>query len=75
MMMRFGSNLDLTPTMCGLVVVVLLVLGAIVIQVAGPAEKDIRGAGHSEVRTRAIPENGGQVTPDIGVAVLRGSLQ
>jgi hypothetical protein len=74
-MMRFGSDLDLTPTMCGLIVVVLLVLGAVAIQVAGPAEKDVRVTGHSEVRTRAAPENGGHVvTPDIGVADLRGSL-
>ena len=58
--------------------VALLVFGAVVIQVAGSAERGGRVATtveRNEVRTRTTPaENGGQVTPDIGVADLRGSL-
>lgn len=73
-MMRFESNPDLTRTLCGLAALTLLVVGAIVFQIAGPAEKDIRTTGHSEVRTRAAPENGGPVNLDIGVADLRGSV-
>ena len=77
-MMRFGSNLDLTPALSGLIVVALLVFGAVVIQVAGSAERGGRVATtveRNEVRTRTTPaENGDQVTPDIGVADLRGSL-
>ena len=73
-MMRFESNPDLTRTLCGLIALTLLVLGAIVFQIVGPAEKDVRTTGHSEVRVRAAPENGGQVTLDIGVADLRGSV-
>ena len=79
-MMRFGSNLDLTtPALSGLIMVVLLVFGAIVIQIVGPAEKDVRvipASERSEVRTRTTPEDGGRITPAIGgVTGLRGSLQ
>ena len=76
-MMRFGSNPNLTPTLSGLIMVALLVLGAIVVQSLGPAEKAgavITASEQGEVRTRTIPENGGRVTLDIGVADLRGSL-
>jgi hypothetical protein len=45
----------------------VLLLGAIVVQVIAVSE-------HSEVRTPTAAENGGRVTPDIGVADLRGSL-
>jgi hypothetical protein len=66
-MMRFGSNLYLTPARTGLIMVTLLLLGAIVVRVITVSE-------HSEVRTHTTPENGGRVTLDIGVADLRGSL-
>lgn len=66
-MMRFGSNLYLTPALTGLIMVTVLLLGAIVIRVITVSE-------HSEVRTHATPENGGRATPDMGVADLRGSL-
>jgi hypothetical protein len=65
-MMRL-SNLYLTPAWTGLIMVALLLLGAIVVQVITVSE-------HSEVRTHTTRENGGRVTPDIGVADLRGSL-
>jgi hypothetical protein len=64
-MMRFGSNLYLTPARTSLVA--LLLLGAIVGRV-------ITVLGHSDVRTHATRENGDRVTLDIGVADLRGSL-
>ncbi len=76
-MMRFGSNLHLTPALSGLVMVALLVLGAIVVQSLGLAEKGGRVttvSQHSEVSTRTTPENDGRATLDIGVADLRGSL-
>jgi len=66
-MTRFGSNLYLTPTLTGLIMVTVLLLGAIVAQVITVSEP-------SEVRTHASPENGSGVTSDIGVADLRGSL-
>jgi hypothetical protein len=66
-MMRFGSNLYLTPARTGMIMVTLLLLGAIVVRVITVSE-------HSEVRTHTTPENGGRVTLDIGVADLRGSL-
>ncbi len=77
-MMRFGSNLDLTPALGGLIVVALLVFGAVVMQVAGYVEKGghiVTTVERNEVGARATPaENGGQATLDIGVANLRGSL-
>jgi hypothetical protein len=66
-MMRFGSNLSLTPVRTGLILVALLLLGGIVGRV-------ITVLGHSDVRTHTTRENGGQVTLDVGVADLRGSL-
>ena len=72
-MTRFDSNLYLT----GLMMVALLLLGLMVAQSVGPAEKGgrvITVSEHSEARTHTTPENGGRVTLDIGVADLRGSL-
>jgi hypothetical protein len=66
-MMRFGSNLYLTPARAGLIMVTLLLLGALVVRVITVSER-------SEVRTHTTRENGGRVTLDIGVADLRGSL-
>ncbi|MEH2535597.1 hypothetical protein V1277_005103 [Bradyrhizobium sp. AZCC 1588] len=57
--------------------VALLVLGAIVVQSFGLAEKGGRVTAvseHSKVGARTSPENGGRATLDIGVADLRGSL-
>ena len=65
-MMRL-SNLSLTPARTGLIMVVLLLLGAIVVRVTTVSE-------HREARTHITPENGGRVTLNIGVADLRGSL-
>jgi hypothetical protein len=76
-MMRFSSNLHLTPALSGLIMVALLVLGAIVVRSLGLAEKGGRVttvSEHSKVRTLTSPENGGRATLDIGVADLRGSL-
>ncbi|MFG3591453.1 hypothetical protein [Bradyrhizobium sp. RDI18] len=76
-MMRFSSNLYRTPALSGLVMVALLVLGAIVVQSLGLAEKGGHVtivSEHSEVRARTSPENGGRATLDIGIADLRGSL-
>ncbi|WP_141688593.1 hypothetical protein [Bradyrhizobium paxllaeri] len=74
--MRFMSNL--TPATSGLILVALLVLGAVVVQHVGPAEKGgvvIRASEHDEGRTRTTVGNGDWVTPDIGgVKGLRGSL-
>jgi hypothetical protein len=75
-MMRFGSNLYLTPALTGLIMVTLLLLGAIVVRSVGPAEKGgrVTVSEHSEVRTHTTPEKGGRVILDIGVADLRGAL-
>jgi hypothetical protein len=66
-MMRFGSNLYLTPARTGLMMVALLVLGAIVVRVTIGSEQ-------SEVRRHTTRENSAGATLDIGVADLRGSL-
>ena len=66
-MMRFGSNLYLTPALIGLIMVTVLSLGAIAFRV-------ITVPGHNVVRMHTTPENGGRVTSDSGVADLRGSL-
>ena len=66
-MMRFGSNLNLTPAQTGLIMVAVLLLGAIVVPVITVSE-------HSEVRRHTTRGNDGGVTLDIGVADLRGSL-
>lgn len=65
-MMRLSDSY-LTPAWVGLIMVAVLLLGAMVVQVVTVSE-------HREVRTHTTPENGGRVTPDIGVADLRGSL-
>ncbi|MEH2628207.1 hypothetical protein V1292_006262 [Bradyrhizobium sp. AZCC 1719] len=55
--------------------VALLVLGAIVVQSFGLAEKGGRVTAVSErSKVGARTENGGRATLDIGVADLRGSL-
>jgi hypothetical protein len=57
--------------------VTLLLLGAIIVRSAGPAEKGgrvITVSEHSDDCTHTTPENGGRVTLDTGVADLRGSL-
>lgn len=78
-MTRFESNLYRTPVFSGLIVVALLVLGAIVVQSVGTAEQGggvVTASEHGGARTRATPENGDRVTPDIGgIKGLRGSLQ
>ena len=61
------SNPYLTPARVGLIMLVVILLGAIIVRVITAFE-------HSDVRTPATPENGGQVTPDTGVRGLRGSL-
>jgi hypothetical protein len=61
------SDLHLTPARTGLIMLMVLLLGAIVVRV-------ITGPEHSDVRTPATPENAGRVTPDTGVRGLRGSL-
>jgi hypothetical protein len=66
-MMRFGSNLYLTPALTGLVMITVLLLGAIVVGVITVSE-------HSEVRAPTARETGGRSTLDIGVSDLRGSL-
>jgi hypothetical protein len=66
-MMRFGSNLYLTPAGTGLIMVTLLLVGAVVVRV-------MTGPDHSEVRAHTTSENGNRVTLDIGVLDLRGSL-
>ena len=65
-MMRL-SDLHLTPARTGLIVVAAFLLCAIIVRV-------ITGSEHSDVRTPAIPEDGGRATQDMGVADLRGSL-
>jgi hypothetical protein len=64
-MMRFGSNLHLTPAGIGLIMVTLLLVGAIVVRVMTVSE-------HSEIRAHTTSENGNRVTLDIGVADLEG---
>ena len=61
------SDRHLTPARTGLVILVVLVLGAIVVRVIAASE-------HSEVRTPTTHENVGRVTPGTAVKGLRGSL-
>ncbi|WP_198164250.1 hypothetical protein [Bradyrhizobium jicamae] len=74
--MRFVSNL--TPATGGLILVALLVLGAVVVQNVGTAEKGgavVTASEHDGRRTRSRAEDGVPVTPDVGgVKGLRGSL-
>jgi hypothetical protein len=66
-MMRL-SDLQLTPARVGLIMLMVLLLGAIIVRVS-------TGSEHSDVRTPTNPENSVRVTPDTGgVRGLRGSL-
>jgi hypothetical protein len=65
-MMRFGSDLNLTPARTGMIIIMLLLFGVIIGRV-------ITVLGHSDVRTHTAHENSDGV-PDIGAAGLRGSL-
>ena len=65
-MMRFGSDLNLTPARTGLIIITLLLFGVII-------GRAITVLGHSDVHTHAAHENSDGV-PDIGAAGLRGSL-
>ena len=66
-MMRFGSDLYLTPARTGLIIITLLLFGVIICRA-------VTALGESDVRTHTARENGGEVNPDIGAAGLRGSL-
>jgi hypothetical protein len=72
--MRMGSAMvrlsdrHLTPARTGLIMLVVLVLGAIVVRVIAASE-------HIDVRTPTASENVGRATTDSGVRGLRGSLQ
>ena len=66
-MMRFGSDLYLTPARTGLLIIALLLFGVII-------GRAITALGESDIRTHTTRENGGDVNPDIGAAGLRGSL-
>ena len=61
------SDRHLTPARTGLIMLVVLVLGAIVVRVIAASEP-------SDVRTPTNHENVGRVTPDTAVRGLRGSL-
>ena len=65
-MMRL-SDLELTPARVGLILLMVLLLGAIVFRVTTASE-------HSEARPSVTPENGERVTPNTGIRGLRGSL-
>ena len=65
-MMRFESDLYLTPARTGLIIIVLLLFGVII-------GRAITALVHSDVRTHTAHENSDGV-PDIGAAGLRGSL-
>ena len=66
-MMRL-SDLQPTPARVGLILLMVLLLGAIVVRVITESE-------HREVRPPTTPENGKPVAPNTGVRGLRGSLQ
>jgi hypothetical protein len=66
-LMRFGSDLYLTPARTGLLIIVLLLFGVII-------GRAITALGASDIRTHTARESGGDVEPDIGAAGLRGSL-
>ena len=66
-MMRFGSDLYLTPARTGLIIIALLLFGVIL-------GRAITALGEGDVRTHTARKNGGEVDPDIGAAGLRGSL-
>lgn len=62
------SNPYLTPARVGLIVLMVLLLGAIIVRVITAFE-------HSDVRTPSTPEAGERVTPNTGIRGLRGSLE
>jgi hypothetical protein len=66
-MMRL-SNLYLTPARTGLIMLMVLLLGAIVVRVITASE-------HSDVRSPTTHESVGRASSDTGVRGLRGSLQ
>jgi hypothetical protein len=66
-MMRFGSDLYLTPARTGLLIIALLLFGVII-------GRAITALGESDIRTHTARANSGDVNPDIGAAGLRGSL-
>jgi hypothetical protein len=66
-MMRFGSDLYLTPTRTGLLIIALLLFGVII-------GRAITALGESDIPAHAARESGRNVNPDIGAAGLRGSL-
>jgi hypothetical protein len=61
------SDRHLTPARTGLIMLVVLVLGAIVVRVIAASE-------HSDARTPTTHESVGRVTPGTAVKGLRGSL-
>jgi hypothetical protein len=67
LMMRFGSDLYLTPARTGLLIITLLLFGVII-------GRAITALGESDIRTHTARDNGVDVNPDIGAADLRGSL-
>jgi hypothetical protein len=62
------SDLQLTPARVGLILLMLLLLGAIIFRVFTASE-------FSEVRPSSTAENGERAAPNTGVRGLRGSLQ
>jgi hypothetical protein len=66
-MMRLYDR-QLTPARVGLILLMVLLLGAMIVRVVTASED-------REVRTPTAPEYGEQVTPNTGVKGLRGSLQ
>jgi hypothetical protein len=62
------SDLQLTPARVGLLLLMLLLLGAIVFRVVAASE-------YPEFRPLSTRENAERVAPTTGVRGLRGSLQ
>jgi hypothetical protein len=62
------SDLQLTPARVGLILLMLLLLGAIVFRFVTASE-------YREVRPSSTPENAERGAPTTGVRGLRGSLQ
>ena len=63
-MVRFGSNLYLTPARTGLLMVALFLLGGLALRVISVSDS-------REVRTLGAPDKLGEVAPDIGIRDLR----
>jgi hypothetical protein len=75
-MMRYSSDLYLTATLSVLIVSMLL-LGAILVRNSGSATKGgqfVTVSEHGKDRAYVIPRSGDQVTRDIDIADLRGTL-